>query len=197
MNCETAQAAMIDESIARDDSFEAHVAGCPECSAFAQAHRAALSLRASMPMLASRRSVGEARRRAGAVFGVLLAVGGGAGLLWLEVLPRLSATPVERGPEIVELRGVEPSVVVQVTPPPEQQQVVNDVLPPEVDLEWLALMQLQRNADRLVLAEYREEEVTRRVFGALPGWVAPRKSSPMRSLGRAASPVVFTQEDVP
>ncbi|MFT3713507.1 MAG: hypothetical protein QM817_38110 [Archangium sp.] len=196
MNCETAQAAILDESIARSEAFEAHVASCAECTALANAHRKALALRASTPALASRRSMGEARRRAGAGFGVLLAVGGGAGLLWLEVLPRLSSTPVETGPEIVELRGPEPRVVVQVMPP-EQQQVVNDVLPPEVDLEWLALMQLQRNADRVVLAEYREEEVTRRVFGALPGWVAPRKSSPMRSLGRAASPVVFTQEDVP
>jgi hypothetical protein len=130
------------------------------------------------------------------VFGVLLAVGGASGLLWLEVVPRLSATPVDSGPEIVELRGPEPRLV-RAAPVTEQQQVVNDGLPPEVELEWLALVQLQRSADQVVLAEYRQEEVTRRVFGALPAWVAPRKSSPMRSLGRAASPVVFTQEDVP
>lgn len=185
--CAHAQAALLDESVVRDEALQLHLSTCAECASLAAAHRAALRLRGEAPVMTARRPVAEARKRAGAVFGVLLAVGGGLGWFWLETQPR---------PSRVVAVPLPPPKVVEGPPAPnlEQRQVVQDGAP---DAEWAALMMLQRSADRMVVAQYREEEVTRRVFGALPQWVAPRKSSPMRSLGRAASPVVFTQEDVP
>jgi hypothetical protein len=122
-----------------------------------------------------RRPVAEAQRRAGVVFGLVLVLGGGAGWAWLELNPPVAPQPV-----------------VVTVPREAPAQVVSDDA-----VEWEALAQLQRSVRLAVASEFREEEVTRRVFGALPGWVAPKKSSPMRSLGRAASPVVYTQEDVP
>ncbi|MBL8911518.1 MAG: hypothetical protein JNM17_12560 [Archangium sp.] len=186
--CEHVQAALLDESVARDESIEAHLAGCAQCAVVASAHRSALQLKGSVPLMTSRRSIPEARKRAGAVFGLLLAVAGGAGWYWLETQPkpsRVVEVPL-RPQQLVEAEGPSPSI--------EQPQVIQDGSP---DAEWLALMALQHSANRIVVAEYREEEVTRRVFGVLPKWVAPKKSSPMRALGSAASPVVFTQEDVP
>lgn len=184
--CEHVQAALLDESVARDDSVDAHVASCAQCSAVASAHRSALRLKGEAPLLTSRRSMAEARKRAGAVFGVLLAVAGGAGWFWLE------RTSPPKPSRVVEV-PLRPQQLVEVNAP-EQQQIVQDGA---ADAEWFALMALQHSANRIVVAEYREEEVTRRVFGAVPRWVAPKKSSPMRALGSAASPVVFTQEDVP
>lgn len=188
--CEDVQAALLDESVARADGIDAHLATCADCRAVASAHRSALQLRGAAPLMTARRSMAEARRRAGAVFGLLLAVGGGAGLVSLELRPEVASLP----PRAVATAGEQRVVRVEPEPVVEQRQVVADG---DVDAQWVALMALQRRADALVVAEYREEEVTRRVFGALPQWVAPRKSSPVRALGRAASPVVFTQEDVP
>jgi hypothetical protein len=188
MNCESVQAAVLDESVARSESVDAHLATCAACSAVASAHRQALQLRGTAPLMTARRSPGEVRKRAGVAFGLVLALGGGVGLLALE----RSSEPERR----VAVRAEPEERAVLSAPVGEGSgpQVVRDG---NVDAEWVALVMLQHSAERVVLAEYREEAATRRAFGALPAWVAPRKSSPVRSLGRAASPVVFTQEDVP
>jgi hypothetical protein len=174
--CDSMQAALLDESVARDgDALAAHLASCVACSTVAAAHRSALSLKGAALPVPRRRPVAEAQRRAGVVFGLVLVLGGGAGWAWLELNPPVAPQPV-----------------VVTVPREAPAQVVSDDA-----VEWEALAQLQRSVRLAVASEFREEEVTRRVFGALPGWVAPKKSSPMRSLGRAASPVVYTQEDVP
>jgi hypothetical protein len=179
--CDSVQAALLDESVARDgDAVMAHVATCAACSAVAAAHRSALSLKGAALPVPRRRPVAEAQRRAGVVFGLVLVLGGGAGWAWLALNPPASPQPVALAPQ------------EDVVLPGELSQPVA-----EDAAQWEGLVQLQLTARLAVASEFREEEVTRRVFGALPGWVAPKKSSPMRSLGLAASPVVYTQEDVP
>lgn len=183
--CDSVQAALLDESVARDgDALTAHLATCPACSAVAASHRSALALKGATLPMPPRRSMAEAQRRAGVLFALVLVFGGGAGWAWLELAP-VKAPPA---PAMVAV----PSPEADVAPPLEGTQAVA-----EDAVEWEGLMQLQLTARLAVASEFREEDVTRRVFGALPGWVAPKKSSPMRSLGRAASPVVYTQEDVP
>jgi hypothetical protein len=43
--------------------------------------------------------------------------------------------------------------------------------------------------------DLRDDEVLARSFGALPQWVAPPKTYPLRSLGAAAPRLMFTSED--
>lgn len=178
MNCELTEQALIDEALPRPEGFEAHVASCPTCGALAAAHREALKLRGATLSRTRRRPLPEVRRRAGIVGGLVLALGGGLGLIALE----LSDEPRPSREELVQVRPeLEPMFVA-----PSQ---------PEGDLFALAALQASVMAD--VARDPREDATAQRVFGQLPRWTAPRRTQPMRSLGRAASPVVFTSEDSP
>jgi hypothetical protein len=178
MNCELTEQALIDESLPRPEGFEAHVASCESCRALAGAHREALRLRGATLSRSHRRPIAEVRRRAGIVGGLMLALGGGFGLVALE----LSDEPQVRRHELVQVR-------------PEQQPMLVAPSGPEGDLFALAALQAFVSAD--VARDPREDATAERVFGQLPRWTAPRRTQPMRSLGRAASPVVFTSEDSP
>lgn len=180
MNCELAEAALLDEALPRPDGLEAHLASCPHCQAVGRAHRSALRLRGQSLSRTHRRPLAEVRRRAGVVFGLLLAVGGGVGWYELE-------------------RAEVPAVAVAPTPvaPLEQpaMQVVAEEAAPHPELLALAALAAQVATD--TAREPRDDALLKKVFGALPRWTAPRRTHPLRSLGGAASPVVYTSEDSP
>jgi hypothetical protein len=177
MNCELTEQALIDESLPRPEGFEAHVASCPTCGALASAHREALRLRGATLSRASRRPIAEVRRRAGIVGGLMLALGGGVGLIALEFSDEPSSAN-----EVVLVR---PEVSPMLVAPAQ----------PEGDLFALAALQASVASD--IARDPREDATAEKIFGQLPRWTAPRRTQPMRSLGRAASPVVFTSEDSP
>lgn len=179
--CETVQAALLDESLARDgDAVTAHLASCAACRDVASGHRAALALSRATPVRAVRRSVAKTQRRLAVLGSLTLVVAGASGWAWLELNPRQVAPA--------------PAVELVMENPPVRVVAEDDEAERRA---WEGLASLTRLERDAVSGQYREETVTLRVFGALPRWVAPHKSSPVRALGRAASPVVFTQEDVP
>jgi hypothetical protein len=182
MNCELTEQALIDESLPRPEGFEAHVASCPTCGALATAHRQALQLRGATLSRAHRRPLAEVRRRAGIVGGLMLAIGGGLGLVALEF-----------SDEPAPAREV-PGVIADVRPEQERMMVAPEQ-PEGGELFALAALQAFVAAD--TARDPRDDATAERVFGQLPRWTAPRRTQPIRSLGRAASPVVFTSEDSP
>jgi len=173
-----------DESVPRVEGLEAHVASCEACGRFAKAQRAAVRLAGRTPTRGGRRSMRAIGTRAALLVVVLGASVFGATAWtvgWKQGEPQRPEQPY---------RAEQPPQVVEAPPPATDEEQ-------EAARQWAALQQLQAFADSSVRREWREEDVTLRVFGALPGWVAPNKTSPLRSLGKAASPVVYTQEDVP
>jgi hypothetical protein len=177
MNCELTKHALLDEAVPRPEGFDAHVASCETCGALAAAHGAALRLRGSTLSLSRRRPLAEVKRRAGIVGGLVLALGGLVGLLALE------------------FSEPQPARVSVTLPGPELQPMVIAEPWPDGDLFALALLQVSVMAD--ARREPREDATAVRVFGALPRWTAPTRTQPLRSLGSAASPVVYTSEDSP
>ena len=172
--CEAVQNALLDEGLPRPDGLEAHVASCQACRALASAHRSALRLRGATLTQPRRRPIVEVQRRAGIVAGLVLALGGGVGWYQLEFGgPRPAPAPLK-------LELALPAL---------------DASPPDGDLFALAELQASVSAD--LRRDPREDEAAVRAFGALPRWTAPTRTQPIRSLGRAASPVVFTSEDSP
>lgn len=176
--CEQMEQAVLDETLARPDGFEVHIASCDGCRALDAAHRDALRLRGVTPGRTRRRPLAEVRRRAGIVAGLVLALGGGVGLFQLEFGSRPAPAVVEAQPVRLELAM---PVLVQN--------------PPEGDFFALALLQASITVE--LSRDPRDDEAATRAFGALPRWTSPRRTHPMRSLGRAASPVVYTSEDSP
>ena len=65
--CEQMEQAVLDETLARPDGFEAHVASCDACRALGAAHREALRLRGVALGRSRRRPLAEVQRRAGIV----------------------------------------------------------------------------------------------------------------------------------
>lgn len=175
--CEQMEQAVLDETLARPDGFEAHVASCDACRALGAAHREALRLRGVALGRSRRRPLAEVQRRAGIVAGLVLALGGGLGWYQLEFGGPAPAV-VENGPVRLEL-------------------AMPVLAPEEHEGELLALAQLQATVTADLSRDPRDDEAATRAFGALPRWTAPRRTHPLRSLGRAASPVVFTSEDSP
>lgn len=176
--CEHVQPALLDEVAPRPEGLEAHLASCAACQAVAAAHRSALRLRGVELARARHRPLAQVQRRAGLVAGLVLAVGGGLGWYQLEFGALAPVVEEPAAPLVTELAlpalAVEPSAG-----------------------ELLALAQLQASISADLARDPREEAAAVLVFGALPRWTAPRRTQPMRSLGRAASPVVFTSEDSP
>jgi hypothetical protein len=170
--------ALLDETLARPDGFEAHVASCDACRALGAAHREALRLRGVALGRSRRRPLAEVQRRAGIVAGLVLALGGGLGWYQLEFGGRPAPAVVENGPVRLEL-------------------ALPVLAPEEHEGELFALAQLQATVTADLTRDPRDDEAATRAFGALPRWTAPRRTHPLRSLGRAASPVVFTSEDSP
>ena len=146
------------------------------CRALAAAHREALRLRGTALARARGRPLAEVQRRAGIVAGLVLALGGGLG--WYQL----------------ESGGATAPAKPPVSPPEALAMPVRDEAPSG---ELLALAELQATISADLSRDPREDAAAVRVFGALPRWTAPQRTQPMRSLGRAASPVVFTSEDSP
>lgn len=169
---ELMQQALIDEAVPRPEGLEAHLASCEACGSFAAAHRAALRLRGATLSASRRRPLAAVQRRAGILGGLVLALGGGFGLLALRL---------------------EEHVVLVERAAPEQPVLI--IQAPEGDL--FALAQLQATITSELTRDPREDAAAVRAFGALPRWTAPTRTQPIRSLGRSASPVVFTSEDSP
>jgi hypothetical protein len=180
-SCVQMEQALLDEGLPRPEGLEAHLAGCVDCRALRASHREALRLRGLALVRTRGRPLGEVQRRAGIVVGLVLALGGGVG--WYQVqygaLAPVKSAPAARlsAPEDVELAKT------------------TFVEAPEGEL--LALAELQATVSAQLNRDPRQDEAAVHAFGSLPRWTAPEKTRPMRSLGRAASPVVFTSEDAP
>src|SRR5688572_22865105 len=107
-NCELTEQALIDESLPRPEGFDAHVASCESCRALASAHREALRLRGATLTVPRRRPLAAVRRRASIVGAMVLAVGGGLGLVALE----LTEEPQAVREEVVSVRPEQERMVV-------------------------------------------------------------------------------------
>ena len=175
-SCVQMERAVLDESGPRPEGFEAHLAGCANCRALRVAHRGALRLKGTALTRTRRRPMGEVQRRAGIVVGLVLALGGGVG--WYQVQFGARAAPKQ-------------------APAPEDVELAKTVFVESPERELLALAELQATVSSQLNRDPREDEAALRAFGSLSRWTAPTRTQPMRSLGRAASPVVFTSEDVP
>lgn len=182
--CDTTRAALVDEAVPRTDAMNTHLASCPDCQAFARAHRAALQLQGTALTRARRRPLAEVQRRAGIVAGLLLAVFGGVGLWALEVTRPQPARVVE-------------APLPALDPREDAPQEIADALPDAPPAELLALAELDATVRSNLSRDPREDAAAVKAFGALPEWLAPRRTQPVRSLGRAASPIVYTSEDMP
>ena len=175
-SCDQFEAALLDEAAPRPPGFEPHLAACPTCPALAAAHREALRLRGATLSRPRARPLAEVQRRAGIVGGLMLALGGGMGLVALEF---------------------------DAPAPAEQQAALpRELAAPMLGLEeqggeLFALAQLQASVSAELARDPRDDAAAVRAFGALPRWTLPARTEPMRSLGRAASPLFFTSEDSP
>lgn len=183
MSCDAFQAFILDEALGKPDGFDAHVAGCPSCLSLKQGHRAALRLSGRWPTRASQRPLSAVQRRASIVAAGLLVVGGGAGLWALEGgaapadAPHAAVPAVFAAPE----EGPVPVVAVGASTADEAR--------------WKALVDLRTALAKDLSRDLRDDEVLSRSFGALPAWVAPTKTYPLRTLGAAAPHLVYTSED--
>ena len=175
--CETMGPAVLDETLPRPEGFEAHLASCEDCRGLSASHRGALRLRGATLQRTHRRPLAEVQRRAGIVAGLVLALGGGGGWLQLE----FGQAPAN---------GVEAPVALELSPP-----TLANELPETGNLYALAQLQAFVAAD--LARNPREDEAMIRAFGALPAWTEPTRTQPLRSLGAAAPPAVFTSEDSP
>ena len=206
--CEDLQPALIDEAFPRPAGLEAHLASCDECRALAAAHRGALRLRGATLTLPRRRPLPEVQRRASIVAALVLTLGGGVGWYQLEFGARApaAATKQERGfvvsPEfpIALEAGLPASVALEAGLPASvalEAGLPASIPAEEPPGELFALAELQGSISLQLRRDPRDDEAAVRAFGALPRWTAPKRTHPIRSLGRAASPVVFTSEDSP
>jgi hypothetical protein len=174
MTCATTQHFLLDETAPRPADLDAHLATCADCRDLQRAHATALHLRGLAPSTPTRIRRDLVQRRAGITFGLLLAVGAGAGLVQLRA-PREAPVTVNEGP---------------VPPRPEGELPVVDV-----DAEWRALVGLHAAVAQSAHADPTREDRTYRRFGALPAWLAPQTTRPLHALGRTLSPVVQTPEN--
>lgn len=179
MTCDRVEQALLDESFPGREGLEQHLASCADCRAFAAAHREALRLRGASLARARRRPLAEVKRRAGIVAGLVLALGGGLGLVGLEV-SRHEPRPAPLNEEVFQRAS--PELALEA---------------PSSQGELFALAQLQRSIFSDLARDPRHDEAAVRAFGALPAWTAPTRTQPLRSLGSAASPAFFTSEDSP
>ncbi len=171
MSCHSVRDFVVDETAPRPAAFEAHLAECAACRAFKEAHLAALALRGAQ--LPSRRAALEPlRRRAGIAGGLALATSALLGLLWLQAPPPSPEAPLP---------------VAELTPLVEASENPVD--------DWQALQALARSTQAPLHARPVTRDVTYASFGHLPVWLAPRTTQPLRSLGRAVSPLVRRSED--
>jgi len=183
MSCADFEAFILDEALPKPAGHDAHVAACASCRALKAGHRAALALEGVTLRRATKVPLARAQRRLSVMAAVCLVVGGTAGLVALE--GRGGETPVEAlGRDAV---AVTPSVDVEV---PALASVRG-----EEDDGWAGLAELQGAVASQSQWTSRDDEVLSRSFGALPAWVAPTKTYPLRRLGAAASHLVYTSED--
>lgn len=184
MSCETFEAFIIDEALAKPSGFDAHLASCSSCRALKASHLDALQLGRGTPRLGRRLPLERVQRRAGIVFGLTLALLGGGGLYAL----RASSAPARAGDAPVIVTSPAPSLEGE-TP------VASVAAEAEGEREWAALIALNESVALESSRNPRVDDAAYRVFGQLPLWVAPTTTRPIRSLGRAASPIVYTSED--
>ena len=171
--CERSSQVILDDSPA--GGLEQHLIGCAACRQLAKAHRSALALRGVAPVA---RSVSRARvlRRAGALALVLVAAG--------VVVASRQVAPVPGVGEVVDSGALAIEGRLVVAPPGEAGEA-----------EWNALIALHDAVALETRRDLRVNDSTYTPFGALPAWVAPTSLQPMRSLGPAVSPLVYTPED--
>lgn len=170
------QAALLDAATAQEPAVTAHLAGCAACRDFARAHQAAVALQGSALQHARRRNPVAVLRRAAVVLSVLLL--GGA-------LALVRAAPAE-------LPASTASAAVE-QPPQEVVPTAPAVNPGAL----VALARLEREVALDAHRDPRDDALARKTFGALTRWTAPHRTHPVRRLGDAASPLVFTSEDSP
>lgn len=194
MSCEPFEAFLLDESLDKPAGHDAHVAGCASCRALKSGHLAALRLEGLAPRRAKRVPLAVVSRRASIAAAVTLVVGGLAGLAWLESSP--SAPP--RAPVVAHdgPRDVRPAPVAVLEGPVPVAPLAPAVRVDEpADETWATLSGLRTALASDLSRDLRDDEVLARSFGALPKWVAPTKTYPLRGLGAAAPRLIYTSED--
>lgn len=187
MSCEPFEAFLLDESTPKPAGHDAHVAGCASCRALKSGHLAALRLEGLAPRRATRVPLATVSRRASIAAAVVLVVGGLAGLAWLDHPAAPAPVAVEVAPDVAPAPAVAvegPVPVVAVAPEPEP-----------ADETWATLSGLHTALARDLSRDLRDDDVLARSFGALPKWVAPTKTYPLRGLGAAAPRIIYTSED--
>ncbi|MCC6336496.1 MAG: hypothetical protein IT380_21225 [Myxococcales bacterium] len=187
MSCDLHQAFLLDETLPKPDGHDAHVPACERCRALKAGHLAALALKARRPRLAARVPLEAAQRRLSILVAGLLVVGGTAGLAWLRLAP--GAVEAE-APEALAV-DVRPAVDAEAPP----LEVVARAPERGAAEEWAGLVDLRDALAKDLSRDLRDDEVLTRSFGALPAWVAPTKTFPLRRLGAAASHLSYTSED--
>lgn len=185
MSCEPFEAFLLDESTPKPAGHDAHVAGCASCRALKSGHLAALRLEGLAPRRAARVPIAVVSRRASIAAAVVLVVGGLAGLAWLESPGAPAPVTVEAPRVVAPAPAVEGPVAV----------VASASAAAPVDETWATLSGLRTALARDLSRDLRDDDVLARSFGALPTWVAPTKTHPLRGLGAAAPRLSYTSED--
>lgn len=189
MSCEPFEAFLLDESTPKPAGHDAHVAGCASCRALKSGHLAALRLEGLAPRRAARVPFAVVSRRASIAAAVVLVVGGLAGLAWLES----PGTPAPAPVAVEAPRDVAPAPAVALEGPVAVLGPAPEAAP--VDETWATLSGLRTALARDLSRDLRDDDVLARSFGALPKWLAPTRTSPLRGLGAAAPRLIYTSED--
>jgi hypothetical protein len=187
MSCDPFEAFVLDETLPKPEGHDAHVAGCASCRALKAGHRGALRLQGTALRRPTRLPMERVVHHTSIAAALVLVVGGSAGLFALE---RSSPAPVpvatlpEESPSPLE--AVEAPALVRAVPAVEAAPV---------DDEWAGFAELHAAVAEATTTDWRDDEVLSRSFGALPQWVAPSKTYPLRALGVAVPHLVYTSED--
>jgi hypothetical protein len=182
MTCDEVQQFLVDEGASRPRAWEAHLASCAACQGFGQAQAAALRLRGAAATPARRLPLERVRRRAATVAAAALVVVGASG--WWQLEGRALPAGASPAAAVASLEG----------------QL--EVSPPEAALREFrgdgSLAALEALAHEVAAGSRRNPAVhdaAYRPFGALPTWLALRTTPPIRSLGGAVSPLVYSLEE--
>jgi hypothetical protein len=177
MSCQIVRDFLLDETAPHPEGLEDHLSTCAECRAFKLAHLHALSLRgAELP--SRHAALAVVRRQVGAFAAATLAGVALVGLLWLERPIPVIEPPLALQPEFAP-------VVVEVAGDDEEQARA------QLDALRALAVSTRRPIDSTPLTR----DVAYASFGRIPVWLAPGTTRPLRSLGRAVSPLVQRTEE--
>jgi hypothetical protein len=199
MTCDEAQQRLLDEAAPRSADLEAHLAGCPACQDFAHAQAAALRLLGAVAAPARRPPLERVRQRAAALGALALVVGGASGWWSLQGRDAHPVAALERAPEAGRALALERAplrleVAERAAAAPPAVAARLEVAAHEA-ASFEALAALTRQVHASARVNPQVHDASYRPFGALPTWLALKTTPPIRSLGGAVSPLVYSLEE--